>query len=143
MRPASYTRSATSQPSYFSYSIYFCPLSVVCSYLSSMQGPQNRLSVDIIPDQSLEAAEAFISFSQWLSGRRGEYVTRTKDNTNDAKGGSFTHTDAEGVIANEVADWLQSQMFDDFWMSTTRQTRPVSDICQQIWLNYLTWIVTS
>lgn len=55
-------------------------------------------------------------------------MTRLKDDVQDAHNDSLMSSDAEAVVAQEVADWLESQECDDFWMPRARQPRSVGDI---------------
>jgi hypothetical protein len=101
-------------------------------YLSSMQRPPGRPSVDIIPKQLLDIPDTHSRSLHWLFSQDGGYVTRLKeDYPQDTPHDLFTSAEAEARIMREIADWLQSQECDEFWTPRARQPRRVS--CLSNW----------
>ena len=69
-----------------------------------MQRPKNRLNVDITLDQSLEEFAACNSSMYKLSGKNGDYVTKSQDDIQDAHCDDLVPADAETIVAKEIAD---------------------------------------
>ncbi|KAF1937850.1 hypothetical protein EJ02DRAFT_355802 [Clathrospora elynae] len=100
----------------------------------SWESEGDRLSVDIIPEQSLNMGVQS-SCLHWLFGKDGGYVTCLEDHTSHTQPNSIEHAKTEAAIMNEVADWIQSQECDEFWAPRARQPRRMVLTANQLLVN--------
>jgi hypothetical protein len=128
------------QPSFRRPNILSEPYSIsspiFCRYVLLMQELVNRLSIGIIPNPALETARAQSPDSHWMCSEDDEHLKRIEiDDVLTAQDDSLISADVQVIVAEEVADWLESQKCDEFWMPRSRQPRPVSDILKEYsWL---------
>ncbi|KAI4705705.1 hypothetical protein J4E81_000589 [Alternaria sp. BMP 2799] len=86
-----------------------------------MQRKLDRLSVGIIPEQSLDITDTSL---HWLFGKDGGYVTRLNDDyAQDTPNDSIPSAKSEARITREIGDWMQSQECDEFWAPRAQQPR--------------------
>jgi hypothetical protein len=97
----------------------------------------DSLSVDFVPEQSLDTSEVPSPCSHWLFSKDGGYVTRLKeDDPFNVQGDDRPSAKVEAIVMREVADYLQSQECDEFWTPRTRIPRRVSCIYQRYALGF-------
>jgi hypothetical protein len=86
---------------------------------------RDRLSIDIIPESSLDI-EPRSPYLHWLFSDDGEASCASRllqeDSHDEAPG--FTKTEA--AVMEEVADWLERQHCDEFWTPRRRTPQQVS-----------------
>jgi hypothetical protein len=92
--------------------------------------PDDNLSVDFVPEQSLNTSEGTFPCLHWLFGKDGGYVTRLEEDhkRNEQGDDGMASSKAEAAVMREITDWLQCQECDEFWTPRTRIPRRVSNI---------------
>jgi hypothetical protein len=99
----------------------------------------DSLSVDFVPEQSLDTSEVPSPCLHWLFSKDGGYITRLKEAEDDAftvQGDNMPSAKVEAIVMREVADYLQSQGCDEFWTPRTRIPGRVSCTYQRYALGF-------